>query len=33
MAGSRALICRDDGHEALDGAFVAGAKDFSYRLC
>jgi hypothetical protein len=23
---------RDDGHEPLDGAFVAGAKDFSYEF-
>ena len=30
MAGSKALIWRDDRHEALDGAFVAGAKDLSY---
>ena len=30
MAGSRALICATMRHEALDGAFVAGAKDLSY---
>ena len=28
--GLKGVNLRDDWHEALDGAFVAGTKDFSY---
>ena len=28
--GLEGVDLRDDGHEALDGAFVTGAKDFGY---
>ncbi len=28
--GLEGVDLRDDGHEALDGALVAGTKDFSY---
>jgi len=30
--GLEGVDLRDDGHKPLDGAFVAGAKDFSYEF-